>query len=310
VVTADHGELLGEHGIWGHGRMLSQEEVRVPLLVKFPARDGRRGRRAERAQLTDVLPTVLARLGLPAPEDVQGGVLPRVAHPVVAELHLPPKLGDRGSFRALFEGSWKYVDTTLGATMLYDVADDWIPIYDRTDLDGFYVAIGSSGNEPLYGQAFTELKAFNISGVPASAFPFASGAGVPTGAADLRPEKQREIEAGFDATLLGSRMNFDSREETRTLRKPAAEQEKTALPEPVIDSIEPERMQAGIAQEHFEARLCRGITLENGGDVFANPGNDLWHITLRQSPSVTTRCEARRTTRWSGSARRSPAEQR
>ena len=30
---------------------------------------------------------------------------------------------------------------------IYDVADDWIPIYDRTDLDGFYVAIGTSGNQ-------------------------------------------------------------------------------------------------------------------------------------------------------------------
>ncbi len=29
----------------------------------------------------------------------------------------------------------------------YDKADDWIPIYDRTDLDGFYVAIGTSGNQ-------------------------------------------------------------------------------------------------------------------------------------------------------------------
>ena len=30
---------------------------------------------------------------------------------------------------------------------MYDVSDDWIPIYDRTDLDGFYVAIGTSGNQ-------------------------------------------------------------------------------------------------------------------------------------------------------------------
>ena len=34
-----------------------------------------------------------------------------------------------------------------GVVDLYDVSDDWIPIYDRTDLDGFYVAIGSSGNQ-------------------------------------------------------------------------------------------------------------------------------------------------------------------
>ncbi len=34
-----------------------------------------------------------------------------------------------------------------GVVDLYDVADDWIPIYDRTDLPGFYVAIGTSGNQ-------------------------------------------------------------------------------------------------------------------------------------------------------------------
>ena len=34
-----------------------------------------------------------------------------------------------------------------GIVDLYDVSDDWIPIYDRTDLDGFYVATGTSGNQ-------------------------------------------------------------------------------------------------------------------------------------------------------------------
>ena len=34
-----------------------------------------------------------------------------------------------------------------GVVDLYDVSDDWIPIYDRTDLVGFYVAIGTSGNQ-------------------------------------------------------------------------------------------------------------------------------------------------------------------
>ncbi len=34
-----------------------------------------------------------------------------------------------------------------GVVGVYDVSDDWMPIYDRTDLDGFYVAIGSSGNQ-------------------------------------------------------------------------------------------------------------------------------------------------------------------
>ncbi|MCP3993408.1 MAG: FAD-binding oxidoreductase, partial [Actinomycetia bacterium] len=37
--------------------------------------------------------------------------------------------------------------TGRGVVDLYDVADDWIPIYDKTDLAGFYVAIGTSGNQ-------------------------------------------------------------------------------------------------------------------------------------------------------------------
>jgi sarcosine oxidase subunit beta len=34
-----------------------------------------------------------------------------------------------------------------GVVDLYDVSDDWIPIYDRSDLAGFYMAIGTSGNQ-------------------------------------------------------------------------------------------------------------------------------------------------------------------
>lgn len=43
-----------------------------------------------------------------------------------------------------------------GITGVYDVASDWTPIYDRTSLDGFYVAMGTSGNQfknaPLAGR--------------------------------------------------------------------------------------------------------------------------------------------------------------
>ncbi|GAA2999812.1 NAD(P)/FAD-dependent oxidoreductase [Kitasatospora sp. NPDC127116] len=49
----------------------------------------------------------------------------------------------------------------LGAAGVYDVADDWTPIYDRTALDGYYVAIGTSGNQfknaPLVGRFLATL---------------------------------------------------------------------------------------------------------------------------------------------------------
>ncbi len=48
-----------------------------------------------------------------------------------------------------------------GVVDLYDVSDDWLPIYDKSDLDGFYMAIGSSGHEfknaPPVGYMMSEL---------------------------------------------------------------------------------------------------------------------------------------------------------
>jgi sarcosine oxidase, subunit beta len=48
-----------------------------------------------------------------------------------------------------------------GIAGIYDVSDDWIPIYDRTSLRGYYVAIGTSGNQfknaPVIGQLMTRL---------------------------------------------------------------------------------------------------------------------------------------------------------
>ena len=50
---------------------------------------------------------------------------------------------------------------TQGLVDLYDVADDWIPIYDQSDLPGFYMAVGTSGNQfknaPVAGRLMAEL---------------------------------------------------------------------------------------------------------------------------------------------------------
>ena len=48
-----------------------------------------------------------------------------------------------------------------GIVDLWDVSDDWIPIYDRSDLPGFYLAVGTSGNQfktaPAVGELMAEL---------------------------------------------------------------------------------------------------------------------------------------------------------
>jgi sarcosine oxidase, subunit beta len=48
-----------------------------------------------------------------------------------------------------------------GVVELYDVSDDWIPIYDKSDLPGFYMAVGTSGNQfknaPVVGEMMAAL---------------------------------------------------------------------------------------------------------------------------------------------------------
>jgi sarcosine oxidase subunit beta len=48
-----------------------------------------------------------------------------------------------------------------GVADMYDVSDDWIPIYDRSALPGFYMAVGTSGNQfknaAIAGRMMAEL---------------------------------------------------------------------------------------------------------------------------------------------------------
>jgi glycine/D-amino acid oxidase-like deaminating enzyme len=48
-----------------------------------------------------------------------------------------------------------------GVVGVYDVSSDWTPIYDKSELPGYYMAIGSSGNQfknaPTSGRLMAEL---------------------------------------------------------------------------------------------------------------------------------------------------------
>ncbi|MFB6160421.1 MAG: sulfatase [Haloferacaceae archaeon] len=62
VVCADHGELHGEHDLYGHEFALYDPLVNVPLLVKHPALDA--GRRGDTVELLDLYHTTLDALGV------------------------------------------------------------------------------------------------------------------------------------------------------------------------------------------------------------------------------------------------------
>jgi arylsulfatase A-like enzyme len=59
VVTSDHGEEFGEHGLWEHGRSLNPEVTRVPMVLRFPPDVDAGSRVSTPVSLCEVGPTLL-----------------------------------------------------------------------------------------------------------------------------------------------------------------------------------------------------------------------------------------------------------
>lgn len=114
VVTADHGEALGqrEGGLDNHGGMF-QEALRVPLLVRMP--DGAHaGRRLDRAvNQVDLLPTFLALSGAAPDPRLPGYPLfdPRPASSVMA--------ASQGRQFALVQWPWKIKGSDEGVRLFH-----------------------------------------------------------------------------------------------------------------------------------------------------------------------------------------------
>ena len=148
VFTADHGESLGEHGLYfDHGDYVYNASSRVPLAIVLPDHSAS-GRCRGWVSLVDVVPTLvelLAReLPPPMPSQIEGrslaaclggGVLP--AAPVFSESgrsyfpHLVPRRVRNdvaGRFRAVVDGDWKLIWTPFQKGdqrwELYDLATD------------------------------------------------------------------------------------------------------------------------------------------------------------------------------------------
>lgn len=95
-----------------------------------------------------------------------------------------------------------------GVVGVYDVADDWTPIYDRTALDGFYVAVGTSGNQfknaPLVGKFLAAIIAQVEDGRDHDADPVQFVAEHTGQSIDLSAfSRRRPVNAGNSGTVMG-----------------------------------------------------------------------------------------------------------
>jgi arylsulfatase A-like enzyme len=62
IFTADHGEMLGNHGLWGKHNCGYEEVWKIPMIVKFPHQiEGKQ--RSNLVNSTDILPTCLETAG-------------------------------------------------------------------------------------------------------------------------------------------------------------------------------------------------------------------------------------------------------
>ncbi len=133
IVTSDHGEAFGEHGMIRHGFELWEELVRVPLIVKVPGLPARRV--TARRSGIDLVPTLLDLFKVPAPsgvgpdfvsgqsllDDLTRRVGPDPERTVFMDMARGPHNAER---QALIEGDLKLTASEGRVLGLYDLAKD------------------------------------------------------------------------------------------------------------------------------------------------------------------------------------------
>lgn len=129
AITSDHGTEFFEHGGKSHRRTLFDEAIRIPLIIRYPARLPADLRVAEQTRIIDIGPTLLELAGLPPMHSVMGhslvplmlGQPPDFDNIAVAELF---SLGRR--MRTIRTLEWKFTELMMAnnARFYVDLVED------------------------------------------------------------------------------------------------------------------------------------------------------------------------------------------
>jgi arylsulfatase A-like enzyme len=135
VITSDHGESLGDRNLLYHGLSAYQNQVHVPLLVKYPG-PGERKVVKTPVSHTDILPTLLEAAGIAPPANLQGRSLRRPEAPrtVISEAFPRPGFAKFPGFdtvrRAIYDQNFKFIESAAGKRELYDIERDQLELHD------------------------------------------------------------------------------------------------------------------------------------------------------------------------------------
>jgi arylsulfatase A-like enzyme/Flp pilus assembly protein TadD len=130
VVTADHGESLGDHGEETHGVFLYDSALKVPLLLRLPGTIPAGARSGVVTSGVDIVPTVLDLMGLPPIEGAHGRSIAAAARgqeqppgdPVYAEAIYPERVYGWAPTFCLRDASTKFIEAP--EPEIYDLAAD------------------------------------------------------------------------------------------------------------------------------------------------------------------------------------------
>ena len=169
VLTADHGESLGDHGEGTHGYFIYQSTLRVPLIIHWPKESSSYAPRIEEpVSLLDVAPTVLEFAAIARPREFQGrGLMTGISavkapHEAAEEVYSESLYGHMhfgtSALRALRVGQYKYVEAPKPE--LYDLA------HDPGEKQNLYASRKSTALS--LQQRLRDLRARSASGRPAN----------------------------------------------------------------------------------------------------------------------------------------------
>jgi arylsulfatase A-like enzyme/Flp pilus assembly protein TadD len=128
VITADHGEMLGEHREVTHAYYIYQGNIHVPLIIKVPGCKAAR-KITQRVGIVDILPTICGLLDIKAPSGIQGKDLSNYIRGddsgderyLFCE-SLYPTIYKCNSLLGVVTDRYKYIQTTRPE--LYDLVED------------------------------------------------------------------------------------------------------------------------------------------------------------------------------------------
>ena len=126
VVLSDHGEEFWDHGGGLHGKTLYEEQLQVPLLIKFPTNEFAGARWDGIVEMVDVAPTMLDILDLPARAEFQGvSVLPYIGtNDISKEVGYAELFLDGLGMRSAKTLDLKYIDDIVGKSEIYFNLDE------------------------------------------------------------------------------------------------------------------------------------------------------------------------------------------